>query len=184
MGKIKSTSSLDECRKLCNLISKHYGKEHCFSKAAMLGIFPHFSHLANGVKLAVEFAMQHRKICFVVCNQIAKICEKGISFNLSFLVGNILDIVLEQYADENLIEMLSILQKQLKYGVSSLSQITLCEKAFYDRLIVKEIAEILGEDEIGGDDIIDYLKSKKQTIRQMLEKYPSYFTMRFDSITE
>ena len=115
-------------------------------------------------------------------NQIARICEKDISYSLSFLVGNVLDIVQEQIADEDLIMLLSILQKQLRYGVSSITEITLCEIVFYDRAIVKEIADIIGISDVQGNDIIDYLKYNKQSIRDLLEMYPSYFLSKFDNI--
>ena len=63
---------------------------------------------------------------------IEKQCGQSISFQLSFCIGNIID-----YLEDDGINVQGMmdLQKKVKYGVSSETSISICEKICNERLI-------------------------------------------------
>lgn len=111
-------------------------------------------------------------------------CHKTISYELSFLVGNIIDLLPEN-DDENaaseLFSNLSLLQRKLKYGVPNLTAISICESLFWDRYIAIEIATIIHHESATSSDLDVYLISNKDNIRSYLDNMPSYFTERFST---
>lgn len=58
---------ISEVNKLNHLFSLHYGRNHEFTKASKLGVFPHYADLDNGLKLAIEYALRRRYISLVIC---------------------------------------------------------------------------------------------------------------------
>lgn len=111
-------------------------------------------------------------------------CHKTISYELSFLVGNIIDLLPEN-DDANtageLYSNLSLLQRKLKYGVPNLTAISICESLFWDRYIAIEIATIIHHESATSSDLDVYLLSNKDNIRSYLDNMPSYFTERFST---
>lgn len=111
--------------------------------------------------------------------QIEKICSNSISYSLCFLLGNILDAI----GDRNnaLAEKLSILQRRIKYGVSTLFQILVCENIVDDRLFAQLLEGELSDTEkvTTEKDLIALMKSNRQRVLGILEDYPAYFTFRF-----
>lgn len=111
-------------------------------------------------------------------------CHKTISYELSFLLGNIIDLLPEK-DDENaaseLYSNLSLLQRKLKYGVPNLTAISICESLFWDRYIAIEIAAIIYHESATSSDLDVYLLSNKDNIRAYLDTMPSYFTERFST---
>src|SRR5260370_12516111 len=57
----------DEVRKLKQLADRHFGTASIASLAAELGIFVHHGTTPRGIRLAVDYAMQHDLLTFVVC---------------------------------------------------------------------------------------------------------------------
>ena len=114
---------------------------------------------------------------------IENICSKIISYQMSFLVGNIVDLIREKYDDDYLVEKLSFLQKRIKYGVSNQIEIIICESIFDDRIVAKSISEIIGDFNI-GDDIKEYIKFYYEKIYKFLDELPSYFLNRIENIME
>ncbi len=104
---------------------------------------------------------------------VEKICMKTLSYDISFLVGNIIDIVDWQDENANYIK-LSKLQKMLKYGVDSSTQLLICDRIVNDRVISSIITFLIGPQS-------DFYKLKKQIqihhniIYNTLNDYPSVF---------
>lgn len=114
-------------------------------------------------------------------SQIEKICSSTLSYHLSFLIGNVLDAISDQ-ADE-LSEKLVLLQKQVKYGVLSEFQILVCENIFDDRIIARQLDELLGEKFISDKEFKKYMTLNRHTILKFLEKYPDFFSYKFRIFT-
>lgn len=76
--------------------------------------------------------------------------------------------------------MLNILQNKIKYGVSSQTAISICEKVFYDRVLATRISEILLSDTIDTDSIIRIVKWFKDDVFALLDNYPEYFSERLN----
>lgn len=115
---------------------------------------------------------------------IESLCSKLISYEFSFFIGNIIDVI-DADDDENralLVSKLLLLQRKLKYGVCSETAISICEKVFNDRLLANSIAEQIGAESIDTNHIIDALKMCKEKTLGFLSVYPTYFSVRINWI--
>lgn len=110
-------------------------------------------------------------------------CEK----KLAQMIGNICDLITVDSEDEEAVNpynTLNIIQKKIKYGVSTQTAISICEKVFNDRIIATKIAEVLRDEQIDADDIIQTLKFYEDEIRDVLNEYPEYFMDRFNFVID
>ncbi len=116
-------------------------------------------------------------------DQLLDICHKYISYEMSFLVGNIIDLLPRNDDDEvtELYSMLSLLQRKLKYGVPNLTSVSICELLFWDRYISTEISKIIHNTTLASSDLKDYLILNEKEIRKFLSEMPSYFIDRFST---
>ena len=80
--KLASVTDDAQAEKLHDLIKAYYGEAHEFTRAARLGIFPHYSDLPNGIKLAIEYAIRHDQVRFVVCTSTL---AQGVNIPIKFL---------------------------------------------------------------------------------------------------
>ena len=107
------------------------------------------------------------------------ICSKSISYDLSFFVGNIVDIV--EINDEDIVNPLPnllLLQRRMKYGVKTETAVSICEKVFNDRFLANLLTEEIVHDAIEADSIVGAIKSHKDAILKLLSDYPTYFAER------
>ena len=107
------------------------------------------------------------------------ICSKSISYELSFFVGNIIDII--EINDEDIVNPLPnllLLQRRLKYGVKTETAVSVCEKIFNDRFLANLLADKIGHDAIEANSIVGVMKSHKEDILDILSAYPTYFSER------
>lgn len=114
-------------------------------------------------------------------NQIEKTCASTLSFHLCFLIGNILDAVGDR--SEDLTVQLAILQKYIKYGVSSTFQVSICENIFDDRVIAKQLDEILGKGYEPDQNFREYISARRRDILKFLKNYPEYFSYKLRMYT-
>lgn len=110
---------------------------------------------------------------------IEDICSKSISYELSFFVGNIIDIIeINDEAIVNPLPNLLLLQKRIKYGVKTETAVSVCEKVFNDRFLANLLVREIGHDVITTDKIVDVVKLHKDDILEILSAYPTYFSER------
>lgn len=125
-----------------------------------------------------------KKATGLLISDIESLCSKLISYEFSFFIGNIIDVI-DDDDDENralLVSKLLLLQRKLKYGVCSETAISICEKVFNDRLLANSITEQIGAESIDTNHIIDALKMCKEKILGFLSVYPTYFSVRINWI--
>jgi len=72
-----------EILKIANLSDLHFSKVHPFSKAIRMGVLPHSSGVPNGIRTAVEWAMENRKANFVVCTSTL---AQGVNLPIKYLI--------------------------------------------------------------------------------------------------
>lgn len=104
-------------------------------------------------------------------------------YRLNILIGNICDLIDVPEDDDTKVNphmTLNILQNKIKYGVSSQTAISVCEKIFNDRVLASKISEILLSDTIDTDGIVPIAKWFKDDIFVLLNDYPEYFLERAD----
>lgn len=113
-------------------------------------------------------------------DKIEKLCNHTISYSLSFLIGNIIDAIVFSEVDiaKDLLNELSLLQKQIKYGVPNRFQILVCENIFDDRIVVGQLNKSFGDASMNDRDLKKYIRLKYDKILTFLEKYPAYFTYK------
>lgn len=107
------------------------------------------------------------------------ICSKSISYELSFFVGSIIDII--AISDEDIVNPLPNLlrlQRRLKYGVKTETAVSICEKIFNDRFLANLLADEIGHDAIETNSIVGVIQSHKDDILDILSAYPTYFSER------
>lgn len=107
------------------------------------------------------------------------ICSKSLSYELSFFVGNIIDVI--EINDEDSVDpspTLLLLQQRIKYGVKTETAVSICEKIFNDRFLANLLADEIGHDSIKIDKIKGAVKLHKENILIILSAYPTYFSER------
>ena len=113
---------------------------------------------------------------------IVDICESGFGFDGMLIIGSIADNLEELSPEqENVVEDLRDLQKKIRYGLADARAIMLYEMGFADRAIAQSLAESFS---VGRNRqvTIRRLRQNEAQLRPILEEYPRYFTMIFDSL--
>lgn len=113
--------------------------------------------------------------CDISIMEVEKKCGQSISYQLSFLIGNIIDYLSDDSINA---ERLAVLQKKIKYGVDTITSISICEVLFNERMIANTITYILGNVNISSDIIKTAIKAKKTEILSAIGDYPSYFSYK------
>lgn len=119
----------------------------------------------------IEMSQRYEK----TLQEIEKICGHYFSYKLNFLIGNIIDFVNSESTN---IGRLMILQKKIKYGIDSQTSLSICEVIFNDRYLASLLSNELGNKIIKEDQIIKYIKSKRDEVKEVLSDYPTYFEKR------
>ena len=110
------------------------------------------------------------------------VCNKMISYRLNILIGNICDLINVPEDDDTKVNpytTLNILQNKIKYGVSSQTAISICEKIFNDRVLASKLSELLMSSTIDTDSILRIAKWFEDDIFALLNNFPEYFSERF-----
>ena len=111
--------------------------------------------------------------------EVEKICGYTYSYNLNFLIANIIDFMSSESVNLN---TCMLLQKKTKYGVDTQTALSICEKVFNERYLARLMTDIIGDKSIGEDKIEKVIKAKKEQIETILRDYPSYFLNRVSYI--
>jgi len=110
-------------------------------------------------------------------NHIEKICSKTISFYLSFLIGNIIDVISTPVEELN--EKLKFLQKQIKHGVPTRLQILICENIFDEKIIANRIESTFEQIYVDDNNFKEFIISEQKEILKILKEFPEYFGHKF-----
>ncbi|WP_379153658.1 DEAD/DEAH box helicase [Paenibacillus sp. sgz5001063] len=111
---------------------------------------------------------------------IVDICDNGISYEVTLIIGAIIEIILiNSFEDsEELIHQLQILQKRLKYGVSTMFEIHIYEIGFSDRVISQDLSRAITPPQNLSKSLVRRsLKRQQVRARAIINKYPSYYSM-------
>lgn len=103
---------------------------------------------------------------------VEKISQYNISYQMSFMVGNIIVLVDEECAN---LDKLSFLQKALRYGVNTITATSVCEKIFNDRYLAIKMTEIIGNNWITTEEISLIIRENREEIEILLSDYPAFF---------
>lgn len=120
---------------------------------------------------------------YIKVESCVNIFENGLAYSGSVLINAITEIIKSFNKEEfsNVIELLEIFQKQIKYGLPSIESILIYELGFCDRVIAQEISSVVdsaNEKYSMKNSIIE----KQSEVFYILEKYPSYYTSVMDRL--
>ena len=192
---------IDFSEKILDWIISNSIGQVIYSDDQLLKVIIEFFYSSNNLKISnnvfeiiCDFWISGQTYFEIFCDtkinlkikDIEKICNKILSYELSFFIGNIIDLLHVESEVECSVfsfEQLQLLQKKIKYGVSTKTEISICEEVFNDRYIAKIVAEQLNDINIQNADIINALKREKVEILILLEKYPRYFTDKFTDLS-
>ena len=113
------------------------------------------------------------------------IFENGIVYSGSVLINAITEIVnlVDDQDYTSTINLLTLFQKQLKYGLPTIESILIYEWGFCDRVIAQEIAKIIPSTDDKYLMKMNILE-KKDEILEILKQYPSYYEIVLERIVE
>lgn len=116
-------------------------------------------------------------------DHVVELCENAFAFEGVLIFAAIAEALrLGEPSAEMLIERVEHLQKRLKYGAKTATAITLHELGFVDRIVAREIADILVLDTSSRRRLRRVLRFRKEEIEALLEGFPSYYSFIWGSV--
>lgn len=111
-------------------------------------------------------------------NDVISICDNGLGYETSMVLNGINNI-LEELAGEKM-DILAMLIKRLKYGLSLEKEISIYELGFSDRVV----AQLIGQNivSVSKVQIRNEIRNKSTELKNRLHDFPSYFTQLINEI--
>ncbi|MEA3280067.1 MAG: DEAD/DEAH box helicase [Thermodesulfobacteriota bacterium] len=117
---------------------------------------------------------------------VVDLCENGFGYDGTLAVGAIAEIASFYGNEENdyseLEDRLLLLQKRLKYGLPSLTDVILCEIGFADRVLAQEVKVILKTSATNRRSIFLSMRKQYSALKKILSLYPSCYTEVIEKI--
>jgi POLQ-like helicase len=115
---------------------------------------------------------------------VVDLCENALAYEGTLVLGAVIEIIGFTYSQDKtlLIRNLQQLQKKLKYGLALPSAISLYEVGFADRVISTELSSILSITPLGRADLINAIRLRGLQFREVLDRYPSYYTEKLNDL--
>lgn len=95
------------------------------------------------------------------------------------MVLNAINNILEELVGEKM-DILTMLIKNLKYGLSFEKEINIYELGFSDRVVAKYIGQEINS--VGKDQIRNEIKRKSSNLKNKLNHFPSYYVRLIDEL--
>ena len=117
---------------------------------------------------------------------IVNLCEGSFSYECSTLLGSVIELdqlALQEDLFQSVNTRLSILQKQLKYGVPGLTESLVYEMGLTDRALSIVIVDLLNDASLAfKNDIKRAIRGSEDAQTLVTENYPEYFNVRLEKI--
>lgn len=116
-----------------------------------------------------------------------KLVSSVIKYSLSHYISCLIDAVRCNpiLSTQSNIENLEMLQRKVKYGVSTLQEVVICEEIIDDRMVAKAINSIIDKREYVDVPIIKAkINMRRDDIEELLEELPMYCKVRFHDWTD
>ncbi len=110
------------------------------------------------------------------------ICENALGFDgaLTFGAVGLMVESIDSGEYSTLVAHINLLQRRLKYGLSSDHEIVIFELGFADRHLAQELTELVNDVPTSRKGILITLREKQAEVTQILDKFPSYFSRRWE----
>lgn len=115
-------------------------------------------------------------------NHVVEICENKLGFEANLIVAAVIEILRQLDFDEKeeVLKKFFHFQISLKHGLASAGSLLYYNIGFSDRVIAQELAE--ASPVSFRWEVLPQLRLDQDSIRRVLEKYPSYFTHTFETL--
>lgn len=120
--------------------------------------------------------MKRKKYKDVIIDDVVELCEYCFGYQCSLLISALSEIIKDSYNISKTTKALNRISRRIKYGLPKEKDIILYELGFADRVIAQEISEPISN-KANKMFIAHYLKMNSDEIQELLEDYPSYYTM-------
>lgn len=119
-------------------------------------------------------------------DHVVEVCEGTLAYDGALLVGALCEFIemLDQEGTGELIGLLQLFQKRLKYGLPTETTIDLYELGFSDRVIVQDLVASMNLSATQKKELIKALKQDQDAANAVIEKYPSYFQERMNELLQ
>jgi POLQ-like helicase len=116
---------------------------------------------------------------------VVELCENAFGYDATLLIACVLEVLLLQEVNgkEPIVEQINLLQKQLKYGLSSELAIAFYEIGFQDRLIASELARLFSNFGVKRRELLRDIKRSEPELKLLLERYPAFYTYVLMNLT-
>ncbi|MFK5975749.1 MAG: DEAD/DEAH box helicase [Sulfurovum sp.] len=116
---------------------------------------------------------------------IINICEQALSFEGSMILSTLIELLeLQEESEdrESLKENLKFVQKQIKYGLDTSNKIIIYELGFSDRVISQDLERnVCSIPSLSRFDIKNSFRSNSTLVEGILNQYPSYFRVYYET---
>lgn len=124
--------------------------------------------------------LQRHRYSLISLKQVIDLCDNYFGYNCTLMMAAIIENVNYHLDDTDLNSNLKLLSKRMRYGLKNQCSITLYEMGFNDRIIAKNLAEIIEKEYRAGSrkEIIRLIKRTvdiQYDVLSYLSEYPSYF---------
>ena len=115
--------------------------------------------------------------------KVEKALGKEVSYELANFISCISDLLEPAIGDRvlaNLQESLLLLHEKVKFGINTPLGCTICQEIFTDRMVAKDLVEILGFPEEQTSDLLRMLMIRhRNEVENYLSNLPAYFIKRY-----
>jgi hypothetical protein len=108
--------------------------------------------------------------------------ESAFGYDAMLVVGAVAELYeMANPESTEQVELLKLLQKQIKYGLPAVESILFCEVGFADRVVAQRLAEVIGGATTRRK-LLRRIRGASGDLRTALEEFPAYFTSVLDSL--
>lgn len=126
-SKLEEASDKNELSKISKLLSEYYGADYVYVKVALLGMFPHYSTLPNGIKVSVEYAFRKGKIKAVVCTSTL---AQGVNIPIKYMIMTSLKSAQKMISTRN---FQNLIGRTARSGVYTEGSVLISDNRLYDQ---------------------------------------------------
>lgn len=123
---LKFVNDADEIKRLLNIIKMHYGSNSSLYFLSSLGLFPHYSNLENGVKIAIEYGVKQGLLNTIICTSTL---TQGVNLPIKYLL---LSTLKENMKVMSTRSFQNLIGRTARSGMHTEGTIIISETKYYD----------------------------------------------------
>jgi len=113
-------------------------------------------------------------------SMVVELCEQGFGFELTLLLAAITEALSAKITEDEeeksrLADLMNLLQKRLKYGLSTKSEIAFFEVGFAERVVAQAVNKAVNMQATSTTIARTLLKQSTTEVGPVIEQFPDYF---------